>query len=666
MTARESSSRPEAPAAAGDPGRAAPSLVIVGNGMAGHHLCEQLVARGLNARRRITVFGEEPVPAYNRVQLTGLLAGRPPAELSLAPAGWYASNGLELLTGDPVVEIDRGSRRVRSASGRTVAYDALVLATGSQAFLPPVPGRDLPHVHVYRTASDAARILHAAGAARRVAVVGGGLLGLEVAKAVRDLGAETWVVERGSGLLARQLDPEGSRLLQAHVERLGLHVCTGRETERLEPLGDDCLLTFNTGEALRVQLVIFAVGIRPRVELAVAANLKRGARGGVHVDDFLQTSEPAIFAIGECAEHRGIIYGLAGPGFLMAETLAANLAGRRRRFAGADPSTWLKLGGISVATLGDYQAAEGESLVARSGEGYRRLVLDGNRMVGAVAIGDWPEQARIHGAIQARRRLWGWERRRFLAHGRIGSGRGPLPVSQWPESALVCNCLGIRRGALTAACAQGCGTVEQLARTTGASTVCGSCRPLLAQLVGAPMAPAEVPGGRWLLGAAVLAVLAAGAVAALPRVELSASVQAAGLPERLWGDGFVRRVTGFTVLGLALCSLLLSARKRLPRAAWGTVGMWRAIHAGLGVLSLLALVAHTGFRLGQNLNFVLMADFLALALVGGLAAGVTALENRLAGPVARRLRAGWTWAHVALAWPLPVLVGFHVFTAFFY
>ena len=655
----------EAPAARPPSGRQ--SLVVIGNGMAGYKLCERLVAGGASGKHRITIFGEEPRPAYDRVHLTQVLAGKSPDQLSLAPAGWYADNSLELCTGDPVVAVDRERKVVRSAAGREVAYDRLVFATGSRAFLPAIEGRDLPGVLVYRTLADLEQILAAARTARRVAILGGGLLGLEAAKAIRDLGPETWIIERGSGLLARQLDPEGSRLLQTHVEKLGLHVLTGRETERIEALTGDRLLTFNTGEALRVQLVVVSVGIRPRDELAAACGLRLGRRGGIEVDDSLQSSDPAIFAIGECAAHRGTLYGLAGPGFLMAETLAANLAGRRRRFSGADPSTWLKLAGISVATLGDYQAAQGESLVSRPDRGYRRLIVENGRLVGAVAIGDWPEQARIHGAIQSRRRVWRWERRRFLAHGCLWSDRAPKPVSEWPEAALVCNCLGVRRGTLSTACAQGCATVEQLAQATGASTVCGSCKPLLAQFVGAPAVTGALPGAKWLLAGAVLALVLTGGIALLPRLELADSVQGGWRPDSLWRDSFNRKFTGFTLLGLAVVSLLLSARKRLARFSWGEVGTWRAVHAALGTLSLLALVTHTGFRLGQNLNLVLMLNFLALALLGALAAGVTALEHRLAGgPGARRIRALWTGAHVALAWPLPVLVGFHVLSAYYF
>ena len=648
------------------PARASTRVVVIGNGMAGHRLVERLATGPARQRVGITVVGEEPVPAYDRVHLTRLLGGAAVDDLLLAPPDWHARHGVELRTGDPVAALDRPGRRVVTASGVAIPYDHAVFATGSRAHVPDIPGRDLPGVFVYRTATDLHRIRTAALKGGRVAVLGGGLLGLEAAHALHLLGPETWVVERGTGLLARQLDPEGSRRLQTHVERLGVHVITGRETITIEPHGDELLLTFQTGECLRVRTVVLAAGIRPRDELAAAAGLQLGPRGGIAVDDLLRTSDPDLFAVGECAAHQGNLCGLAGPSLLMAEALASTLAGRPRRFPGADPSTWLKLAGLSVATLGDHQHADGESLVARTDSSHVLLVLVDGRLAGAVGIGDWPEQARVHDAIRRRRRLWPWEQARFRRHGRIWSARSAPPVAEWPESALVCNCLGIRRGTLSTACREGCTTVDQLARTTGASTLCGSCRPLLAELVGAPADAGPVPGTRGLLIAAVLAAAVAAALLLLPPIPLSDSVQDPGALDVLWRNGTARRITGFTVLGLTVASLLLSARKRIARFQAGPVGTWKAVHAALGLASLVGLVTHTGLRMGDNLNRILLLNFLALAVAGALAGTVTALERRLAGPAARRLRAAWTLVHIVLAWPLPVLLGFHILAAFYY
>ncbi|MEW6304260.1 MAG: FAD-dependent oxidoreductase [Verrucomicrobiota bacterium] len=645
--------------------RKAGSLVIIGNGMAGYKLCERLAELKGTRRFQVTVFGEEPRPAYDRVHLTQFLHGRAADQLTLAPREWYRQNGIELFTGDPVVAVDREQRVVRSASGREVRYDQLVFATGSRAFIPSMEGRDLPGVFVYRTVEDLERIRDKAQSSLRAAVLGGGLLGLEAAKAIKDLGVDVWVVERGSSLLARQLDPEGGAVLRAHVERLGLHVCTGQEADRIEEHDGDKLVQFRNGECLRVQMVVIAVGIRPRDELAAACGLKLGQRGGIEVNDFLQTSDPHIFAVGECASHRGTVYGLAAPAFQMADTLVALLLGKRREFTGAEQSTWLKLPGIAVATLGDFQADE-ETLTARPSGGYRRIVVKDSRLVGAVAVGEWPEQARIQEAIERRRRLWRWQRNRFLRDGRIWTESAPQPVAEWPADAMVCNCLRVRRGALSTACTQGCTTVEQLARTTGASTVCGSCKPLLAELVGAPIVSRLQPGTRLLVVASAIALLLTLVIGFLKPIPFSNTVQGGFKIDVLWTNPLIKQITGFTLVGVAVVSLVLSLPKRIKWISFGQVGWWRAFHATLGAFTLVALVTHTGFRLGHNLNLILMLNFLALALVGALAGGVTALENRMVGPVARRLRALWTGVHIALVWPLPVLIVFHVLTSYYF
>jgi len=642
-------------------------LVVIGNGMASHKLCERLAESSRNGAFQITVFGEERQSAYDRVHLTSGLESDAGEQLQLAPSGWYAEQGIALHLNDPAVAVDRKNRIVRSASGQEVAYDKLVFATGSRAYVPPLPGNDLPGVFVYRTISDLQGIRAWSAGARRAAVLGGGLLGVEVAKALHDLGLQTWIVERGASLLARQLDPQAGALLQGHVERLGIRVCTQRETHAIEALSEDRLLQFNTGECLRVQLVVFAVGIRPRDEIASACGLELGPRGGIRVNDELQTSDANIYAIGECTCHRGMIYGLAAPGYQMADLLADNLRGKRRRYHGSDQSTRLKLRGVEVATLGDFQANGDATITWQGAEGCRRLVLERGRLLGASAVGEWPEVLRIQELAERKARLWRWQLQRFARSGQLWKSGIAQHVSQWSPNALVCNCVGVRRGELSAACENGCPTVEALVRQTGASTVCGSCKPLLAQLVGAPAWLTNVPGLKPLVVACVTALLLAVMIVAIPPIHFAPSVQ---IPlhrlNALWRDDFWKQLTGFCLVGLALISLVLSFRKRIKRFSFGEFGHWRAVHAGLGTLSLLALITHTGFRLGNNFNFVLMCDFLAVAFVGALAGAVTSMERRLSPAAAKRLRSFWTGTHIALAWPLPVLAALHVVVAYYF
>jgi nitrite reductase (NADH) large subunit len=665
---------PPTPAVGGRPGvvssrrraaRATETIVVIGNGMAGHKFCDAMVARDARRRYSLVVFGEEAQPAYDRVRLTQFLSGQSPESLTLASRDWYEENHIKLHLGDSVVLVDRDRKMVHSADGRTVRYDKLVFATGASPWVPPMRGRDLPGVFVYRTLNDLAAIKAYATRCRQAAVLGGGLLGLEAAKAMSDLGLKTRVIERGTGLLARQLDPRASDLLQEHVEALGITTMLNRETMGIEAIGDDRLLYLNTNEVVRIQLVILAAGIRPRDSLAADCGLKIASRGGIEVDDWLQTSDPDICAVGECASHKGMVCGLAAPSLQMADLLAGNLCGKRQRYAGATFSTRLKLAGIEVATLGSFQG-EGDALTCHQDGSYRRLVFDGSRLVGAIGVGPWPDVPRIQEAVERRMYVWPWQRDRFTRTGRLWKDPTPLPVAEWPATALVCNCKTVRCDQLREACAAGCRTVEQLAARTGASTVCGSCRPLLAELVGAQQTFAPVRGTRLLLGAVTLAFVLVAALLLLPRMPMADTVQGGWKLDILWRDAFWKQVTGFSLLGVSLLSLVLSLRKRIRFLKLGDFGHWRAVHAALGVITLLLLVTHTGLRLGHNLNFVLMVNFLALALLGALAGAVTALERRMSGPAGRRLRAFWTGAHIAMTWPLPALVLFRALKAYYF
>lgn len=335
------------------------TVVVVGNGMVGHKLVEILVDRGATAEWDIVTFGEEPRPAYDRVGLSSFFTGTAPEDLSLVAPGFYGQNGLRLHVGDPAVAIDRGAHEVVSASGVRVTYDALVLATGSYPFVPPIPRRDAPGAFVYRTIEDVEAIRDYAPGRRVGAVVGGGLLGLEAANALLSLGLDTHVVEFLPRLMGVQVDDAGGAALRRRIEELGVTVHTScAVTEVLTDGGGRVAgLRFDGGEDLSADLVVFSAGIRPRDELARAAGLEMGERGGVIVDHGCRTSDPDVYAIGECAVAEGRIWGLVSPGYQMARVVADRILGGEAVFAGADLSTKLKLLGIDVASFGDAFAA---------------------------------------------------------------------------------------------------------------------------------------------------------------------------------------------------------------------------------------------------------------------------------------------------------------------
>jgi nitrite reductase (NADH) large subunit len=476
-------------------------IVVVGNGMVGHKLVEELVARGLNRSARITVLGEEPRPAYDRVHLSEWFGGRSAEQLSLLPSpAWYAEQGIDFRAGAQVAAIDRGASALRLADGGELPWDRLVLATGSRPFVPPLPGADLPGCLVYRTIEDLEAIKARAAGRRIGVVVGGGLLGLEAANALRQMGLETHVVEFAPRLMAVQLDDGGSAILRRKVEALSVRVHTAKNTQRIEAEGEGLVMRFADGGQLATDLVLFSAGIRPRDELARTAGLAVAERGGIAVGDDCRTSDPDIFAVGECAAHRGRCYGLVAPGYRMAEVCADQLAGAdgARVFTGADLSTKLKLLGVEVGSIGDaLGATAGCHTVAFTdsvAEVYRKLVLspDRKRLVGAILVGDGALYGQLltlyQNAIALPERI-----EAMIAPAPAGGQRIGLKPSDLPDTAQICSCLNVSKGDIVGAIRSAKYTVlGEVCAGTKAGTGCGSCKPLVKDLLHAELKAAGV------------------------------------------------------------------------------------------------------------------------------------------------------------------------------
>ncbi|TDC51876.1 nitrite reductase large subunit [Jiangella ureilytica] len=453
-------------------------LVVVGNGMVGQRLVEAVRQRDPQRRWRITVLGEEPRPAYDRVALTSYLTGATEAELGLVPDGCYDGDS-SLVVGEAVTGIDRSARLVTTTAGRVVPYDALVLATGSKPFVPPVPGADLDGCFVYRTIDDLDAIRERAASVTSGVVVGGGLLGLEAANALLALGLSTGVVEFAPRLMPAQVDQGGGEVLRRKVEALGLTARLDTATERIAVAGSGLRLSFADGSALDTGMVVFSAGIRPRDELARSAGLAVGERGGIVVDEACRTSDPAIWAIGECALAGGRVYGLVAPGYDMAEVVADRLLGGDAAFAEADTSTKLKLLGVDVASFGDAHATTPDALEVvyadPVGGVYKKLVVtdDASTLLGGVLVGDASAYAALRTMVG--RPLADTPEQLLLA--------GPS-TSDLGDDAQVCSCQNVSAGAVRAAIHdEGCADVAAVKACTRAGTVCGSCVPLLKTLL---------------------------------------------------------------------------------------------------------------------------------------------------------------------------------------
>jgi len=475
---------------------AARHMIVVGHGMVGHRLVEALRARDADGCWWITVLAEEADAAYDRVGLTSYTESWDRDLLALPGNDYAGDEWVRLLLNTRVAEIDRATKSVVTADGQRHSYDTLVLATGSYAFVPPVPGHDLPACYVYRTLddldairADVQRTLQAGHTSAGV-VIGGGLLGLEAANALRQFGLQTHVVEMMPRLMAQQIDEAGGALLARMISDLGIAVHIGTGTESIEsverPDGSASVrVRLADGEVIDAGVVIFAAGIRPRDELAAAAGLTLAARGGVLTDLSCRTSDPDIYAVGEVAAIEGRCYGLVGPGYTSAEVVVDRLVGGAAEFPEADLSTKLKLLGVDVASFGDAMGATENCLEVAVNDAvkrtYAKLVLsdDAKTLLGGVLVGD----ASSYGVL---RPMVGSELPgdplALIAPAQAG-GAAALGVGALPDSAQICSCNNVTKGDLKCAIANGCADVPALKSSTAAGTSCGSCVPLLKQLL---------------------------------------------------------------------------------------------------------------------------------------------------------------------------------------
>ncbi|MFY0598459.1 MAG: nitrite reductase large subunit [Cyclobacteriaceae bacterium] len=468
-------------------------VIVIGNGMVGYKFCEKLRAKADSSEVQLVVYGEEPLPAYDRVHLSEYFTNQSEENLLMAPASWYSDNDITLKTSQLVVDINRDQKTVTTHTGETESYDYLILATGSRPLVPRIDGVDKKGVFVYRTIEDLDQIIAYGKTIKRGAILGGGLLGLEAGKALLDMNLDAQVVEFSERLMPRQLDEAGSNMLKSKIEALGIEILLNKNTTQI--LGEDKLegLAFSDGTTLDTELLVISCGIISRDDLAEKSLLETGQRGGFRVNEKMQTNDPSIYAIGEAASYEGMVYGLVAPGYDMAETVVEQIFGAaEKRFTGADMSTKLKLIGVDVGSFGDaLGSTEGAVPIVFEDKNsgiYKRVNLSSDRtkLLGGILVGEANDYSMLLQITQNGMALPPNPEDLILgARGGEASGNAIMDL---PDSAQICSCEDVSKEAIVGAIKDGELTdIAQVKTCTKAGTGCGACTPMVNDILTATL-----------------------------------------------------------------------------------------------------------------------------------------------------------------------------------
>ncbi|GIM46755.1 nitrite reductase [NAD(P)H] [Collibacillus ludicampi] len=461
-------------------------LVLIGNGMAGVRCVEEILKLAPDAFD-ITIFGAEPHPNYNRIQLSAVLAGDVDLhDIVLNDWEWYAKHQIRLYAGHTVTQIDTTRKCVYTKKGICAEYDELILATGSLPFILPIPGVDKEGVIAFRDIKDCETMIEAAKLYQKAIVIGGGLLGLEAARGLLNLSMDVSVVHIFDNLMERQLDRVASKMLQAELEKQGMRFLLEKQTEEI--IGDTRVkgVRFKDGTIEEADLVVMAVGIRPNVSLAKESGIE--VNRGIVVDDYLETNIPNIYAVGECAEHRGIVYGLVAPLFEQGAVLAKRLCGvNTEPYQGSVVSTKLKISGVDVFSMGEFiDTADTRAICVHDEYSgiYKKVLVQNNKIVGAVLFGDTSDGTRLFRMMRDGTDIRELQRVSLFESAVGAAAEGVCAVASMADDEIVCGCNGVSKGVIAKAIRdQGLQTVEQIKACTGASRSCGGCKPLVEQLL---------------------------------------------------------------------------------------------------------------------------------------------------------------------------------------
>ncbi len=639
------------------------TIAIIGNGPVGVHFCNELLA--LSDAYEIHIYGDEPYDPYNRVALSQLLYG----EKSLSDLRLTLTESPQLHTHwhTRITRINTERRCITDNQGIVRFYDRLILATGSRAHIPNIPGTGLNGVFSFRNMQDAAALLSRRVASRHTVVLGGGLLGIETARAMRRLSTDVTLIHHSAWLMNRQLDEASATALTDTLAAIGIRVKLNTAVMAVDGARRVEGLILRDGTTLPCDTLIIATGIQPNIELARDAGIPVGR--GIRVSAGLETGAKGVYAIGECTEINGEVYGLVAPGLEQAALLARRLTGHSQdEYQQRALSTRLKVLDTPVISTGEigqvHTGPDSHHLIYRRDGITRSLHFERGRLLGAAGIGHWPDQERIKDLLEDGGDLNPLQRLRFRFTGRIWDDD-----EQILDHHIICNCRQVSAGSLRA-----CASAGKPLATTGAGTVCGSCTPLLAEFTPVNAHPGEslttsasvAPGMGWQLATGLIAMLLISLfIFTGPLIPIPQQYTPGHISE-WWTDSFKRQISGFTLLVLTTLSLMLSGRKRLAFWKWLPFSFWRGLHIVLTTLVLGLLFLHTGQSDYQGLNRWLITTFWTVAVLGFVTSLLSYREQTSPSVSSKRHKRWAVMAHLLAFWPLPALLTFHVLKVYWF
>lgn len=643
------------------------SIIVIGTGPVGIQFVKSLLSN--KQLPLITMFGDEPWEPYNRVKLSSFFAGQ--IELSdLALYKKLENDNLIINKNCKIVKIDRIAKTVIDELGNSHSYSKLVIATGSRSHIPKIKNVDLNNIFTFRDMSDIEKLLARRVRSRKTAVIGGGVLGIEAAKAMSMQNTEVTIIDHSISLMSNQLDDNASELLREHILSLGIKVYLGQGIKEFQGQDKVEKILLADGRAVEFDTVILTTGIKPNIKLAREARLSVGR--GIRVNDFMQTSDPSIYAVGECAEHRGKVYGVVKPGYEQAKVAAYSLYGKKANYTGSLSATQIKVIDIQVFSMGDVYEVSSiglrkEHVYEDKLKGiYRKIIIKKHGIVGAISVGEWNDLARIQEAITKKRFISPWSLIKFKKTGSFWPEDDSNNINEWPASTIVCNCTGTTRGQLSTEINNGANTLSEIHEKTAASTVCGGCKPLILQLLTGTSRQEPVQGSKSIVAFGGLTALITLLAVLLPSIPFASTFEGVWQWDVLWRENIYKQISGYSLLILSAVALILSLRKRVTKFTLSSFPVWRIIHVVLGFIAVVGLAVHSGYRMGSGINYFLALSFIAIVFAGAVSSIVIALEHKMDVSLSRKLKKQFVWLHILAFWPFPMLLAAHIFKSYYF